>query len=87
MRRAAIQPRTNLHLGDDQERRQEGIGNVGGEVDLQAIEPQHPTDAPAKREMKAVERLAADERTDADRGRLTSGARAFGPQAGRVTPE
>ena len=70
-----------LQLGEEEKRRDQRIGDVGREIELQPVEPEHPAEDPANQQMESVERLAADEDAAGDGRRLSCGSAALGAQS------
>ena len=84
---AAPHQRTRLEFGQDQERRHERVGNVGGHVQLQPIQPEQRARHQAHEEMEAVERQRADEHPDADRHGVAPRTARLGPEVAHRAPE
>ena len=87
MKRSPAQPRANLNLGKQEPRRDERIGNIRGEIHLQAVQPERDAGNPAEQQMETVDRKAADEDADCDRGALARSAGALRAQTHERTPK
>ncbi len=83
---AAPDERAGLKLGQDQERRHERVGNVRGQIQLDAIEAQQRACRQADREMEAVEGQTSDEHAQADGCRITSRPAPFGSEVVHESP-
>ena len=71
-------PRAGLEFGEHEQRRDDRIRHVRGQVHFQAVEAEQPADHPAEQKMKPVERRAADEQPHADRARFAYTPLPFG---------
>src|SRR5262252_6886093 len=87
MKRSASEPRTRLHFGDDQPRRNEGVRDVRSEIHLQPVQPENDASDPAEQEMETVDRQATDEDAERDCRGLPACAGALGAQTGKRTPK
>ena len=72
--------RACLKLGQDQERRHERVGDVRGQIQLDAVQAQQRACRQADREMEAVEGQTSDEHAQADGCRVSSRPAPFGSE-------
>src|SRR6185503_5335886 len=81
------QPGAGLYLREDEPRRDEGIRNIRRQIHLQAIESEQEPENPADEEVQPVDRQAADEDPEGDRGGFTGGTGAFGSKIPEEPPK
>jgi hypothetical protein len=81
MKRSPAQPCTCLNLDEDEPRRNQRVGDVGREVDLESIHPEKQPEHPAEQQVKSVHWETTDEHSEPYGCGVAAGARMLGANA------